>query len=57
MIDRRGLKLGSTWLVGLSACDTSGGEARAAEGVMGLRRGFVQAGAQKSVDDTVANQR
>ena len=39
------------------ACDTSGDKARAAEGVMGLRRGFVQAGAQKSVDDTVANQR
>ena len=40
------LNLDHTWLVVLSACDTGSGEAQAGEGVLGLRRGFAQAGTQ-----------
>jgi CHAT domain-containing protein len=44
--DVAALDLKGTWLVTLSACDTASGEAKAGEGVMGLRRGFMEAGTQ-----------
>jgi tetratricopeptide (TPR) repeat protein len=43
------LNLKGTRLVTLSACDTGSGESRAGEGVLGLRRGFVQAGARNLI--------
>ena len=41
-----GLKLDGTWIVTLSACDSGVGEAKSGEGVFGLRRAFMIAGAQ-----------
>jgi CHAT domain-containing protein len=40
------LDLEGTWLVTLATCDSGRGEAVPGEGVLGLRRGFLLAGAQ-----------
>lgn len=44
-----GLNLDSTWVTVLSACDTGTGEALSGEGIFGLRRGFLMAGADHLV--------
>jgi CHAT domain-containing protein len=44
--DVSALDLKGTWLVCLSACDTGSSEVQAGEGVIGLRRGYIEAGTE-----------
>lgn len=43
------LDLNGTWLVSMSACDTGFGTGTVGEGVLGLRRGFIEAGVQNLI--------